>query len=74
MEEKIIKILREINSDIPEDITVNILNTGIIDSFDVVNIVAELESCFAIEIDAEEIIPENFETVRAIINLVKKYI
>ena len=33
----------------------------------------ELEDAFDIEIDAEDVVSENFETVDAITNLVKKY-
>lgn len=73
MEEKVLKLLKEINEDITDDIDKDILADGIIDSFDIANIVAELEEEFAIEIDAEDIIPENFSTVRAMVELVGKY-
>ena len=39
-----------------------------------VNIVAEIESEFQIEIDPEDIISENFESVDNIVSLVKKYL
>ena len=71
--EEVYELLREINNDIPEDDDLDLLGSGIIDSFDVVNIVAGLEEKFQIEIDAEDIVPENFSRLAGIINLVKKY-
>lgn len=44
-----------------------------IDSFDVANLVAALETDFAIEIDAEDIVPENFDMIAAAMKLVEKY-
>jgi len=73
MKEKIIRILQELNEDISCDENVNLLSNGMIDSFDVANLVAELETDFAIEIDAEDIVPENFDTIAAIMKLIEKY-
>ena len=45
---------------------------GMLDSFDVVTLVSELEEKFSIAIDGEDIIPENFSSVDRIANLVEK--
>lgn len=71
MEEKIWYLLREINEEIPNDVTAELLNGGYIDSFAIVNIVAALEEEFEIELEAEDIIPENFNTISAIANAVR---
>ena len=63
LNEQILKILQDINNDIPDDIEVNLLEKGIIDSFDMANIVSALEENFNIEIDGEDIIPENFDSI-----------
>lgn len=52
------------------DKNMNLLEEHIIDSFDVVNIVAELEENFSIELSAEDIVPENFSSLLAIEKLV----
>ncbi|MBE6084915.1 MAG: acyl carrier protein [Selenomonas ruminantium] len=72
-EQKILELLRAYNEDIPADITVNLLHGGYIDSFDIVNIVADLEENFHIEIDPEDIVPENFDSVVHMGGLLKKY-
>lgn len=48
------------------------IEDGYLDSFDVINLVSELETKYDILIDALDILPENFCTVEAIINLIKK--
>lgn len=71
MKKKVLEVLKQVNEAIEEN--VNLLEASIIDSFAVVNIVMELEDAFEIEIDAEDVISENFETVEAITLLVEKY-
>ena len=69
--EKIIKILKNIKPDI--DFTNNnLIDEEILDSFDIVTIVSAVDEEFDIQITARDIVPENFNSVEAIYNLVKK--
>lgn len=70
MKERVIEMLKNINPSIKEGI--NLISEGLIDSFEVVNIVMEIEEAFNIEIEPEEVVAENFETVDAIVALVEK--
>lgn len=73
MREQIIKILTELRPEF--DFTkegLNFIEEGMLDSFDVVNLVSELDSTFGISIDGVDILPENFASVEAIENLLKK--
>ncbi len=73
MEQKIIKILTELRPEF--DFTqsgINLIEEGMLDSFDIVNLVSELDSTFGISIDGVDILPENFATVDAIKSLVVK--
>lgn len=72
MEEKIIEILREVNEDIPGYEGDNLFDAGLLDSLQAVDLVADLEDEFDIDIDAKYVIEENFKTKDAIIALVKK--
>ena len=74
MEQKIVTLLQNINDKVPSDPTVELLESGIIDSFDIVNIVSSLEQGFCTEIDAEDIVPENFVNVRSIKIMLEKYL
>lgn len=51
-----------------DDFVVN----GYLDSFDIVTIVSELEEAFDISIDGLDIVPENFSSVNAIAEMVRK--
>lgn len=70
MEEKIWQLLREINEDIPQNYEIGLIEEGYIDSFAIVNLVASLEEEFNIELEAEDIIPENFYSIHSIAMMV----
>ena len=71
MKEKIIKILTELRPEF--DFTdVNFIEEGMLDSFDVVNLVTDLDSTFGISIDGVDILPENFSSVESIEKLLIK--
>ena len=48
------------------------IEAGMLDSFDVITLVTELEEEFNIQIDGVDIIPENFASIEAIKNLITK--
>lgn len=72
MREKIIEILRQVNEDIPGYKGKDMVEDGIIDSLEIMEIVAAVESEFHIEMEADDIVPENFADVEAIIRLIEK--
>lgn len=74
--EKIIEIIQEVSPMGAEDIDgdTELLDSGIIDSFDTVSLILELNEEFEIEIGVEEILPENFETPEKILSLVEEFL
>lgn len=72
MEEKIWDILKEIRPEFNFEGSDNFVEDGYLDSFDIVTLVSELEMAFDVVIDGLEILPENFETVQDICNMVNK--
>lgn len=74
MEEKIMEILMDVDEAIKDYTGDNLYEDGLLDSFAVIGLVAELEEAFGVEIDAEDVIEENFKTVSDIINLMKKIV
>ncbi len=70
--EKIIDILKEIHPEVDYEHETGLIDKRIFDSFDVVTIVGELMDEFDIEITAEHMVPENFNSASAICELVKK--
>lgn len=74
MREKVVEVLCRVNPKIANDIEADLLETGLIDSFEIVNVVMELESTLNIEIDPELVSPENFQTVDTIVKLVESIV
>ena len=69
--EKVVNVLQVVNSDIKNDDT-DLLASGLLDSFDIVNLVSQLEEAFTVEIEPTDIVPENFRTVAAIAALMER--
>lgn len=69
--EKLIAILRELHPE--EDFTpgTELLETGLLDSFDIVTIVAQIDEEFGVVLPPEALIPENFETVKSLYRLIE---
>ena len=70
MKEKVLEILAAIDSDMKDGI--NLIDEGLLDSFQIANVVMELEEALDIQIAVGEVVAENFETVDAIVALVEK--
>lgn len=72
MKEKVLEIMSNIRPEFDFTEDVNFIEEGMLDSFDVVTLVSDLDATFGISIDGVDIVPENFSSVDAIINLLKK--
>lgn len=69
--EKLLKILSEIRPDVDFKET-RLIDSGILDSFDIIVLVGELNDAFDIEIGVEHFLPENFNSVEAIMDLINR--
>lgn len=72
MENKIIDILNGIRPEFDFSEDVNFIEEGMLDSFDVVSLVSELEENFGININGVDILPENFSSIENIKSLINK--
>ena len=72
MKDKIIDILTGLRPEFDFHVETNFIDNGLLDSFDIINLVTELDNHYGISIDGTDILPENFDTVETIINLVVK--
>lgn len=72
MKEQIIKILTDLRPEFDFTQEVDFIEEGMLDSFDLVTLVSELDSAFGISIDGVDILPENFASVDAIAALLVK--
>lgn len=70
--EKIMEILNEIRPEYDFTKSKNFIKDGLLDSFDMVSLVSELETQYGIIIDGLDIVPENFVSVKSIVKVIKK--
>ena len=72
MKERVLKILNDLRPEFDFSQAVNFVEEGMLDSFDVINLVTTLDEEFGISIDGTDVLPENFSSIDAIERLVKK--
>ena len=72
MEEIIFNILSGLRPEFDFNVETNFVINGLLDSFDVINLVTELDKHYGISIDGTDIIPENFASINTIKNIVIK--
>ena len=70
--EELKQILEEIRPDVNFETAKDLIDGGVLDSFDIISIVGELNMAFDIEINVEDLLPENFNSMEAIHELVVK--
>ena len=70
--DKLMRILSELSSDIDFETEDALIDDSLLDSFDIVTLVAEIDDAFGIEIPAEALIPENFNSAKAIFALIQQ--
>ena len=66
------EMLKEIRPEFDFSESDNFVEDGMLDSFDVITLTNMLEERFGIKIDGLDIVPENFNTVGSIAELVRK--
>lgn len=70
--EQLLNILTELHPEVDFETEVHLIDNKILDSFDIVTIVAEIDSEFDVAIPAEELVPENFNSAKALYALVER--
>lgn len=70
--EKLMEILMDINPNIDYENEKKLIDGKVLDSFSIVNLVAEISETFDITISPKYLIPENFNSVEAMWNMIQK--
>lgn len=70
----ILHLLKEVRSEHDYVESQDFIEEGLLDSFDIVTIVASLDKAFGISIDGTEVIPENFKNLQTLRSLIEKYL
>lgn len=70
--EELLKLLEEIKPDVDFKENEHLIDDKLLDSLDIVSIVSALNEEFDIKISVRDIIPQNFNSAKAIYDLVQK--
>ena len=68
----LLEILQELHDDIDFDTHESLIDDKVIDSFDIITLIAEVDDRIGVTIPPEELVPENFNSYRAISKLIER--
>ncbi len=72
MKEKVIEILNSVKSGADYENETQIIDKGILQSFDIIKLVGLLSDEFDVDITAAELVPENFNSADAIVSMIEE--
>ena len=70
--EDLIEILSSLHPEVDFESCETLIDSKILDSFDIVSIISEIEDQFGVVITAEKILPENFNSAQALYALIQE--
>ena len=70
--EKLIELLSEIKEDVDFETCTTLIDDGILDSFDILQIISTIDDEYDISIPAAEIIPANFNSAASLLEMIER--
>ena len=72
MREKLLALLEDVRPDIEFEKETQLIDGGVLDSFDIISIAQEINEAFGVDVNVEDLEPYNFNTVDAMVELIEK--
>ena len=72
MMEELLRIMSEIRPDVDFTTATKLIDDDVLDSFDIISMVSEINETFGIEINVNDLLPENFNSAEALYALIQK--
>lgn len=72
MREELMGILERLRPELEFEKETKLIDDGILDSFDLVSLIGEINDTFDVEVSFDDIEPENFNSVEAMLSLIRK--
>lgn len=72
MKDELMEILEELRPEVDFEAETQLIDDGVLDSFDMVSLIGEINDAFDVEISFDDIEPENFNSVDAMLQLIAK--
>ena len=70
--EELLEVLKRVKPGVDFENNHNLIDEEVLDSFDIVSIVAAINEEFDIQITAKDIVPENFNSIEEMYALIEK--
>lgn len=70
--EELLEILQDLHADVDFENCTTLIDDKILDSFDIVSLISEINEVFDVAIPADEIVPENFNSANALYALIER--
>lgn len=68
--EELLNLLKDLHDDIDFETCTTLIDDSILDSVDIVTLVAEIDAEFGVAVPVEELTPENFNSAEAIYEMI----
>lgn len=72
MKEKLLQVLSDTCPGVDFETETSLIDDGLLESLDLVTIVAELMDAFDVEITVEDLLPENFNSADAMLAMIRR--
>lgn len=69
---ELLEILNDLHPDVDYETCTTLIDSKILDSFDIVTLISEIHEEFDVVIGAADIVPENFNSAQALWELVER--
>lgn len=66
----LLEILTDLHPDVDFETCDTLIDDQILDSFDIITVISEVNEAYDVVIPAEEIVPENFNSAKALYDLI----
>ena len=70
--QELLEILTDLHPDIDYERETHLIDDGLLDSLDIVSLITEISEQFDVTITAKDILPENFNSARALFELIER--
>lgn len=68
--EELLRIMSEVRPDLDFEVEDQLIDDDLLDSFDIIAIVSDVNEEFGIEINVNDLLPENFNSAKALYELI----
>lgn len=70
--EELLNILQDLHPEIDVETHSALVDDGVLNSFDIISIIAQIDEVFDVAVPAEEIVPENFNSAKSLYAMVQR--